>query len=106
MTKNTKIFLALLIVVIGGVVYWQFQEGDKAIIEVTGIDRTTSLVKISFKMSYKGMEYTDSIQHPAIWKRTQKGYRFEAISKGDSIHFHIKDKDGSTIANKVSRIAN
>ena len=47
-------------------------------------------------MSYKGMEYTDSIQHPAIWKRTQKGYSFEAISKGDSIHFHIKDKDGST----------
>jgi hypothetical protein len=107
MTKQTKIFLALLILVIGGgLVYWQFQEGNKPVIEVTGINRTTSLIKVSFKMSYKGIQYTDSIQHPAIWKRSQKGYRFEAISKGDSIYFYIKDKDGATIANKVSLIAN
>jgi len=107
MTTKTKIFLTLLILVIcGGLVYSKVQEGDKPVIEVTGVKKTTSLIKVSFKMSYKGIQYTDSMQHPAIWKRSQKGYRFEAISKGDSIYFSIKDKDGSTIAEKVSLVVN
>lgn len=107
MTTKTKIFLALLILVIGGgLVYSKFQEGDKPIIEVTGINKTNPLIKVSFKMSYKGIQYTDSMPHPAIWKRSQKGYTFEAISKGNSIYFSIKDKNGATIAEKVSLVMN
>lgn len=99
MTKNTKIFLALLIVVIGGGLgYYKWREGQEPVIEVRKIDKI--LNEVSFKMSYKGIGYTDTIKFGTIWTRTKKDYSFQVFFEHGDIYFLILDKTDSVIAEK------
>lgn len=105
MTTKTKVFLALVVLVIGGgLAYWKWQEAQEPIIELTAIDRTDTSIEVAFKMAYKGIEYNERIQYPAIWKRVKKGYLFEAYTNDGAIHFSIKDKDGAIQANKTVKL--
>lgn len=104
MSRSTKIFLSLLVLIAaGGLLYWQSNQQAK--IDVKQIHKTGTAVELSFVMSYQGIRYEDKIAQGGIWKRTQKGYRFEAYTQHGQVHFFIKDKDGSILQQKSVTIA-
>ena len=99
MTKQTKIFLALLVLVIGGGLgYWKWKEAQEPVIEVRKLDKT--LNEVSFRMSYKGISYTDTIKLGTIWTRTKKGYSFQVLFDHGDMYFFILDKTDSVLAEK------
>lgn len=100
LSKKTKIFLALLIVVIGGgLAYWKWSEMQVPVIEIRSLNKT----EVSFRMSYKGISYTETVKLGTIWTRTNRGYYFTVIFEHGDMHLSILDKDKSILANKSTR---
>lgn len=108
MNTKTKLFIVLLVIGIGGgLVYTQWQKQNKPTIEATALNKNDNTIDIAFNMSYKGIQYKETIPFGTIWVKHQKGYSFEVIPVQKEVYFFIVDKDKTVLARKkvdVSKI--
>jgi hypothetical protein len=102
MSKKNKIILAVLIVlIIGGFGFMQWQKSNKPTIDAKVVDADKK--EIEFEMSYKDMKFDGSIKLGGIRRQVLQEHTFEAFSLSNEIVLHIKAPDNSILL--VKKIA-
>lgn len=100
MKTKTKIIILLVVVGLGGLTVYKWQQRrNEATIKIIKMDRIAK--EVQFKMAYKDLKFETSIQLGGIRKQAIKDYLFEAITKDKTIVLSVKDKAGNVLKVKT-----
>ncbi|WP_052596113.1 hypothetical protein [Aureispira sp. CCB-QB1] len=104
MKSRTKVFIVLLVLALGGVAIYQWQQQrNEPIIKIVNSNQSTK--EVAFKMSYKDMKFESSLKLGGVRRQKLGNYTFEAVTQGQKIVLSIKDNNNKALTTKTVTFA-